>query len=93
VQRAGDARAGQRLARAELGAHGHQARHLVLGEADLLAAVLGQADVGDLERELLGGGRGHGCLLGREKGIGRRGSPLTETSEGLPPDAFRLSPA
>ena len=30
-------------------AHRHQAGHLVLGEADLLAAELGQAEVGDLE--------------------------------------------
>ena len=29
-------------------AHGHQAGHLVLGERDLLAAELGQRDVGDL---------------------------------------------
>ena len=49
MQRAGDAGAGQRLARAELRAHRHQAGHLVLGEADLLAAVLGEGEVGDLE--------------------------------------------
>jgi hypothetical protein len=30
-------------------AHGHQAGHLVLGEGDLLAAELGEREVGDLE--------------------------------------------
>ena len=30
-------------------AHRHQAGHLVLGERDLLAAELGQREVGDLE--------------------------------------------
>ena len=48
VQRAGDARAGQRLGRAELGAQGHEPRHLVLGEADLVAAGLGEGQVADL---------------------------------------------
>ena len=38
VQRAGDARALERLRVGELGAGGHQAGHLVLGELDLLAA-------------------------------------------------------
>ena len=49
VQRAGDPRAAQRLRAAYSRAHGHQAGHLVLGEADLLASPLGQAEVGDLE--------------------------------------------
>ena len=49
VEGPGDPGAGQRLAHAELGAHRHQAGHLVLGEADLLAAELGQGQVGDLE--------------------------------------------
>ncbi len=49
VQGAGDPGAGQRLGRAELGAHRHEAGHLVLGEADLVAAELGQGQVGDLE--------------------------------------------
>ena len=49
VQRAGDASAGERLVRAETVAHGHQAGHLVLGELDLLAAVVGQGEVSDLE--------------------------------------------
>ena len=47
VQRAGDAGAGQRLAVGVLGAQRHEAGHLVLGEADLLAAELGQRQVGD----------------------------------------------
>ena len=48
VQRAGDARALERLRGAELLAQRHQAGHLVLGELDLLAAEVGEADVGDL---------------------------------------------
>ena len=47
VQAADDARAVQRLALAELGAQRHQARHLVLGHLDLLAAPCGQRDVLD----------------------------------------------
>ena len=47
VQRARDARALQRLLRTVLRAGRHQARHLELGELDLLAAVVGQADVLD----------------------------------------------
>ena len=42
VQRAGDAGAREGLAVAELGAQGHQAGHLVLGEADLVATGLGE---------------------------------------------------
>jgi hypothetical protein len=49
VQRAGDLLALQRLARAELPTQRHEARHLVLGELDLLAAERGQGQVGDLE--------------------------------------------
>ena len=48
VQGAGDASAGQRLRRAELGAQGHEARHLVLGEADLVPTGLGEGQVADL---------------------------------------------
>ena len=40
VQAAHDACAGERLARPMLSAKGHQARHLLLGEADFLAAEL-----------------------------------------------------
>ena len=47
VQRAGDARALQRLRRAKLLAQRHQARHLGLGDLDFLAAEIGEADVLD----------------------------------------------
>ena len=49
VQRADDARALERLRVGVLLAGRHQAGHLVLGEPDLLAAELGQREVGDLE--------------------------------------------
>ena len=58
----------------ELRAGRHQARHLVLGEANLLAAELGQAKVGDLEIEAgLGGGGGGGAhpVMVSWLGIGR----------------------
>ena len=42
VQRAGHAHAGQRLLRRVLVADRHQARHLLLGDGDLLAAPVGQ---------------------------------------------------
>ena len=52
-----DARALQRLRVGVLRAGLHQAGHLVLGEHDLLAAELGQREVGDLEvRARCGGG-------------------------------------
>ena len=58
VQRAGDAGAAERLAVTELGAQGHQPRHLVLGKTDLVAAGLGEARSRTLwstgMRELLG---------------------------------------
>ena len=47
VQRAGDPRALQRLGRAELLAQRHQARHFGLGDLDLLAAEIGEAEVLD----------------------------------------------
>ena len=56
VQRAGDPRAGQRLAIAVLAARRHQSGHLVLGQPDLLAAEGGQLEVGDLEVGFRGGG-------------------------------------
>ena len=58
VQGAGDAGAGQGLGRGELGPHGHEPGHLVLGQLDLLAAERGQREVGDLE----GVGGSH-CML------------------------------
>ena len=60
VQRAADARAAQRLGRAELLARRHQARHLGLGDGDLLAAPFGQPDVLD---HVIGGGLGVGGAL------------------------------
>ena len=48
VQRAGDARALERPHLGVLAAQRHQARHLVLGQPDLLAAELGQGQVGHL---------------------------------------------
>ena len=55
VQRAGDARALQRLALGELFADGHQAGHFGFGDADFLAAPGGKGQVGD---GLVGGGDG-----------------------------------
>ena len=57
VQAAHDARAGERLARAVLGAQGHQPGHLLLGEADFLAAELGLAEIPHLEGLAAGGAR------------------------------------
>ena len=62
VQRTGDARALERLLRAVFLARGHQARHFGLGQRELLAAEIGEADVGDDvigERVVRGGGLGH----------------------------------
>ena len=71
MQRAGDAGALERLRVGVLLADRHEPRHLVLGELDLLAAELGEREVGDLEvgRAGRGGGRhavsvsvvGEGC--------------------------------
>jgi hypothetical protein len=47
VERAGDAGALEGLPFSVLLAHGHEARHLGLGDRDLLAAPLGEADVLD----------------------------------------------
>jgi hypothetical protein len=47
VQRAGDARALQRLRLGEFFADGHQAGHLGFGDADFLAAPGGKGQVGD----------------------------------------------
>ena len=57
VQRAGDARALERLLRAVLFAGRHQAGHLGFGERDFLAAEVGEADVLD---DVVGGGGGLG---------------------------------
>src|SRR5439155_237436 len=47
VQRAGDAHAVERFLRTVFGAHGHQARHLVLGDTDFATAEAGKVDVSD----------------------------------------------
>ncbi len=65
VQRAGDAGALQRLVRPELVAQAHEARHLVLSEADLVPAGLGEVQVGDLVVEPVAGVDGEG---GRKRG-------------------------
>ncbi|MCY1287660.1 hypothetical protein D9M70_366590 [compost metagenome] len=56
VQRAGDARALQRLCSAELFAAGHQARHFRFGDRNFLAPEIGETDVGD--DIVLSGGHG-----------------------------------
>jgi hypothetical protein len=61
VEGAGDAAAGEDLGRSELVAAGHEARHLDLGHVELLAAPLGELDVGDLI--LLGDAAGGGDRL------------------------------
>ena len=58
VQAAHDARAGERLLAAVLRAQRHQAGHLLLGEADLLAAELGERQILHLVRLAAGGLRG-----------------------------------
>ena len=60
VQRAGDARAAQRLLRSVFLACRHQAGHLGLGDGDFLAAPFGEADVFDG----VIGGRGFGLRCG-----------------------------
>ena len=57
VQRSGDPGPGQRLGVGELGPQRHQARHLMLGELDLLAAEASQGQIGDL---VVDAGVGHG---------------------------------
>ena len=47
VQRAGNPRTAQRLLRRKLGADGHEARHLSLGNLDFLATPVGKAQIGD----------------------------------------------
>jgi hypothetical protein len=50
VQRAHDLRAGERLLARIPRAQRHQSGHFVLGEADFVAAELGEAEILDLER-------------------------------------------
>ena len=54
VQRAGDPRALQRQHLGVLAAQRHQARHLVFGQPDLLAAEFGEGQVGDLVIDAVG---------------------------------------
>ncbi len=61
VQRTGDAHALEGLLLAVLLAQGHQARHLVLGDLEFLAAPFGEAEVGDFE---VGEFFGRGCECG-----------------------------
>jgi ubiquinone/menaquinone biosynthesis C-methylase UbiE len=63
VQRAGDADAGEGLACGILAADGHQAGHLLLGDVDLLAAPVGEGDVGYLVIADLGAGEGTLSML------------------------------
>ena len=63
VQRAGDARALERLLRAVLLTGGHQARHLGLGERDFLAPEFGEPDV--LDDVLFRDGHDGPCWLGK----------------------------
>ncbi len=73
-----DPLAGERLLGRVAGAKRHQAGHLLLGEADLLAAGLGEGEVGDLEGRA---GDGKGCDSGIQDGAhaspwpARTGSP------------------
>ena len=90
VQRAGDARAGERLGLAVALAQGHEAGHLVLGELDLLAAELGEREIGDLEVGRLGrGGRINGGRQRRDSFIRvdhQVASPGGERDVGVGPD-------
>ncbi len=82
VERAGDARAAERLLRRVLLADRHQAGHLGLGDRDLPAAPIGELQVGDLEIARCGPGfdcGGHGSLLvgpGAPTKVERRPKPM-----------------
>ena len=60
VQRAGDPRALERLARPVLGPRRHQAGHLGLGDGEFLAAPLGELEIGD-DEIVVGGGWHAAC--------------------------------
>ncbi len=62
---------------AELGPHGHEAGHLVLGQLDLLAAERGQGEVGDLE----GVGGSHCVLLWVDERAQARSTAAGRTAE------------
>ena len=71
VQRAGDARAAQRLAGRVFFADGHQPRHFGFGDADFLAPPVGQRQVGD-------GVVGKACHSSSPWNSGRRGAQNEE---------------
>ena len=82
----------QRLGVLELAADRHQAGHLVLGEADLLAAELGEREVGDLE--VLGGERAGGVMRS-PVGVGlrrRRAAPGASPAPSAASRRARRSP-
>ena len=101
MQRAGDARALERLHLGVLATQGHQSGHLVLGEGDLLAAELGQTQVGDLEVEPIGmvgsqaGGECccHETLLARNHGAARIAAPNGRTRVAPWSEALHRTPA
>ena len=62
-------------------AQGHEARHLVLGELDLLAAELGEREVGDLEVGEPGGRGGVRWWLSSGP-LSRRNGPGADTTHG-----------
>ena len=86
VQRAGDAGAVQGPGLGVLAAQLHQAGHLVLGEPDLLAAELGERQVGDGEVDavaLLETAAGRVRRRARHDGnLGRRGHGVDASSAG-----------
>ena len=69
VQAAHDLRAGEGLPAGVLAPDGHQARHLLFGEADFVTAMLGEPEVGHLERGAAGGDG----LVERVNGCSNRG--------------------
>ena len=81
---------GERLRRAELLAQRHEARHLVLGEAQLVASGFGEREVGDLELERTVDGVGDAG----SDGIGDQacGSASAHSATASASDAQRLVP-
>ena len=77
VQRAGDARALERLVGAELVAAGHQARHFGFGDGEFLAAPVGQGDVAD------------DVVLCGHDGKSRSGASIGDRSTRRPPQRTR----
>ena len=68
MKRTGDANALQRLFLGVFFPNRYQARHFVLGDADLLASPLGEGDVGD---DVIFSGRRGGGIFGEIGGGGR----------------------